>query len=439
MEQIKGNNPSENSDLQAPTDRSIYNKFFLIIAYVAPVLTFKEGTVQTIATLIVLSALLMLFFTDDFYLLLPPLIFFYVYLILPGGVALFRVYSILMIIKVLNKKINIDLKTFLPFAVIVLHSVFIIMPVNIKLAVFVIFDMVFLILYSRVYLSNIVCFDMFFRLYVISAVFATIFGVLRIPSQINTAVLVDGNWVYITRFIATYNDPNYLGFFLNIAIFAALILKLFPNRLFQYAVTIILYLALIATLSTTAILCNCLGVAIYLVISKKINFKTIIVVIIIIIILVFLYQIALERDVPVLSDAAMKIKSRFIEIEDKDSSSFTTNRSDIWDLHMKYYFKQSYIKMLLGGNLINNYVYDMQKFDTMSHQELIDMLLNFGLIGTTVIMLSFLAGVLKIIGSLQLRIEGRDILMLTIKFTWFFYALGLTLFPGWMFYLFFFI
>lgn len=415
------------------------SKYLLAMVYVMPIFTYKEGLVQMLASTVILMALLILFFYDDFYLALPILIFFYIQLVLPGGIALFRVYSILFILKAISVKIKIDIPTLFPLIIITLYSAFAIVPINLRTAVFIIFDMVFLILYVKICLSNKEKFSSFFKFYIIAALVATAFGALRMTGQLNTAVYVDGKWVYITRFIATYNDPNYLGFFFNIAIFAAISLKIFKSKKVQNLFLIILYFALIATLSTTAILCNVLGIFIYLILSKKINLKTATVVMLIILIITLAYNTALSRPVPLLSDAAMKMKSKVSELEDQNLSSFTSQRTDIWEKHLKVFWNQSNLKILLGGNVITSYVYDTTKFKTVSHQEIIDMLLNFGLLGTLAMLLSYFANALKILFNLVQNRNEQDVMRLMIKYVWIFYAFGLTMFPGWMFYLFFFI
>lgn len=415
------------------------SKYLIAIIYIVPILTYKEGFMQMVAATIVFAAMGLLFFTDEFYSVLPILLFFYNLLVLPGGIVLFRVYSILMFVKLLKQKIHIDLKILFPFAVITLYSVFTIVPLNIRLAVFIIFDIVFLILYIKAYLYNKNHFDRFFRLYVIAALSATVFGVLRMTGQINTAIYVDGSWVYINRFIATYNDPNYLGFFFNIAIFAAISLKPFQNRVIQLGIIGVLYLALIATLSTTAILCNAFGIFIYLITAKKINLKSASIVAFSIIILVASYQIALYREIPVLTDAAVKVKSRINELDESNMSSFTTQRTDIWERHMESYFEQSVFMMLFGGNAVNSYICDETKYKTASHQEFIDMLLNFGIVGTLIMLAYYFLSVLEAFRRLTTNGSNQDVMRIMVKYVWFFYALGLTMFPGWMFYIFFFL
>ena len=424
-----------------PVRKKAVTRYLLAALYVLPVMTYTTGILQIVATAGILLILLALFFYDEFYLALPILIFFYMQLILPGGIVLFRIYSLLLILKVLKKPIPLDRGALLPFLVITLYCVIWIFPQSIRLAVFIIFDVVFLLYYIRVYLASRGNFRRFFRFYALAALSASAFGLLRMTGQLNTAVFVDGKWVFVTRFIATYNDPNYMGFFFNIAIFSLIALPLFRNQHVQRGLIGLMYLALIATLSTTAILCNAGGIFLYLILTRRINLKTAVIVLMLSQLILFSYNMALQRPIPLLSNAALKVKSRIVEMDQRNLSSFSSERSDIWEAHLSYYKNQSNVKIFFGGNVITAYLYDESKFETVSHQELIDMLLNFGLVGTGAMMFSFLVRSGKILRNLirKKQENEEEVAMLLMKYVWIFYAFGLTMFPGWMFFFFFFL
>lgn len=417
------------------------SKYLLAVLYILPVLTYTTGMVQLMAVAMMFFIMMWLFFYDEFYLVLPILLFFYMQLILPGGIALFRIYSLFLILKMMKRPFPRDLSSLLPFLVITLYSVLWIFHHSIRLAVFIIFDVLFLLYYVKGFLRNKENFRYFFKFYVLAALSASAFGLLRMTGQLNTAVFVDGRWVYVTRFIATYNDPNYMGFFFNVAIFSLISMRLFRRRYVQRMMLLLMYLALIATLSTTAILCNGGGIFLYLILTKKINLKTAVTVLVLSQLILFSYNTALKQPIPVLSNAAMKVKSKIMEMDQGNLSSFSSQRTDIWETHLAYFNHQSNGKIFFGGNVITAYLYDEAKFETVSHQEFLDMLLNFGLIGTTVMVFSFLARSSKILRSLiQKKQEDEEaVAILLMKYVWIFYAFGLTMFPGWMFYLFFFL
>ena len=111
-----------------PVRKKAVTRYLLAALYVLPVMTYTTGILQIVATAGILLILLALFFYDEFYLALPILIFFYMQLILPGGIVLFRIYSLLLILKVLKKPIPLDRGALLPFLVIMLYCVIWIFP-----------------------------------------------------------------------------------------------------------------------------------------------------------------------------------------------------------------------------------------------------------------------------------------------------------------------
>ena len=82
---------------------------------------------------------------------------------------------------------------------------------------------------------------------------------------------IGGEYEY-TRFNATFEDPNYMGFFFTIAIFALVTLRLFDKKV-RYVLIVVLYAMLITSLSVTAIVVNIAVWLFYLVIMKKLKIK----------------------------------------------------------------------------------------------------------------------------------------------------------------------
>ena len=84
------------------------------------------------------------------------------YLSIPGFVSLFRIYTILFIIKAINKKMEVDLMYVPPLLVIALYSIFAVFPVDLQMAVFIIFDMIFVVIYIKTSLTDKGMFESFF-------------------------------------------------------------------------------------------------------------------------------------------------------------------------------------------------------------------------------------------------------------------------------------
>lgn len=418
--------------------KNTYKVFLIFLSYFSAAFTIHGESFTLISVVIVFTAMLMLFKEKEFYLILPLFIFFYSDLILPGGVSLFRIYSILFVIKIfLTKKIKFDKIFIIPFILLVLYFLLVIAQFNFRGALFVVFDTFFILLYISNVLREKSTINNFFKYYSFAALAAVLYGIMKIDNQSLSKVYLDGEWVGFTRFLATFDDPNYLGFFINIAIFSVLILKNF-SKIKKIAILIIFYFTLFATVSTTALLCNALSIILFLVLTKGFS-KKIMVSFSVIFIVFFVYRMTLTVDIPVFTNFAIRFNSQLDSFFNQEFTSLTSNRSNIWETHLNYFIEQPMLSLLLGGNFITDIGYDISKFSGVSHQALIDMLLNFGLIGTVTLMGFYLLNTRSYIINYLKSKDDHVFLIIVIKFIWIFYALGLSMFPSWMFNIFFFL
>lgn len=421
-------------------NKLIINKILLFIVYIAPVFTFKNGILSTIAVILVMVSVIILFFYDDFFLVLPILIFFYSQLVLSNSLVVFRIYSILFLFKVLlSKKIRLSKRFITPFLLILFYSLLVVSTVNLRAALTIIFDTAFIMLYISQFLTEKSNIFKFFRFFAFSAASASIYGIFTEKLQLKTAVLIDGNWINVTRFLATFADPNYLGFFFNIAIFSTLCIEIFKNKIIKWTFIAIFYASLLATLSTTGLLCNLVGLIIFGTLKKGFSFKYFIIIICMIPVAIYIYNFGLQEEIPIITDAAHKIQSKIMNLPSNNFDKFTTDRSVLWSEHLDYFKSQQTYKVLFGGNLINVYFVDESKFPSVSHQDLIDMLLCIGILGTLLLMSFYVFNVIKKLLSYYRCNNEEDLLIVMIKYIWLFYAFGLTMFPAWWFYIFFFI
>ena len=109
----------------------------------------------------------------------------------------------------------------------------------------------------------------FFTYYVFATVSSCIYGWFMQALNIKTFINIDNEWVQVSRFVGTFPDPNYFGFFINIAIFVVIILNIFKNKSIKIPILIFLYVSLLSTLSITGFICNVLMLGVYFALSKK--------------------------------------------------------------------------------------------------------------------------------------------------------------------------
>lgn len=392
-----------------------------------------------LSSIITTCMMIALFKREEFYLIFPLFIFFSNLLILPGGIVVFRLYTVLFLLKIYldNTRINFKNEIWIQFVILVSYSLLVVAINDYNAALSIILDTTVVVLYISIILTGKEKIVKFFRFYVIAAMASALYGLSNQGAQLNTAIYYDGAWTPISRTLATFNDPNYLGFFFNVAIFAVLILDLFRRWYVKWGIILLFYFMLLASLSMTALLCNLSGVAVCILFKKGLDVKNLLILIIIAIVIYLFYSTS-GNGISIINHAEMRIESLMAEFGG-NMSSLTSGRMAIWEKHLDYYVNQPAHRILFGGNYITDFGYDTGAFNNVSHQTFIDLLLAFGLIITLVyVSVYFRHSFRYLIRYIEKR-ENEEFFLLMIKFIWLFYAFGLSMFSTWMFNLFFFL
>lgn len=407
----------------------------LFIIYLAPLLLLINPAFTKVSSIIIIILSLLIWHTEKFYYILPIFIFFNFDLLLPGDILTYRVFSLLLFSKILfSNRLKIEKALILPFSIIVLYCILVMAYYDLLLSALVIFDVFLIILYISTFLKKNI--PNFFTYYIFGAVVSCVYGWFMQGLNIKTFININNQWVEVTRFIGSFPDPNYFGFFLNIAIFSIIVLGLIKNKIIKIVLLIFLYVSLISTLSMTGYLCNILVLSFYLSLIKKMKVRYIVIVITLISIFYVNINFIANAEISIISDMARRINSQ-LSIG-SSFSSFTTGRSSIWKEHLEYFSQQPILDILFGGNFVTDFGRDA-KFNYVSHQAYIDMLLNFGIFGTLILIIFLIFITLKYI-RIYFETNSKDYLFLVIiKSIWVFYAFGLSMFPSWTFNLFFFL
>ncbi|WP_431029552.1 O-antigen ligase family protein [Lysinibacillus sp. LZ02] len=409
----------------------------LTIIYLVPLLTVINENLTSLSSIIIIGISILLWRTSKFYCILPIFIFFNGVLVLPGGISTYRIFSLLLLLKLLfSKKLTIDRLSLVPFFIFILYCIVIISYYDYISSAIVAFDFLLIIIYISTFIRKNI--SNFFFYYVFGAAISCLYGWFQQGLNINTFININNEWIKVSRFVGSFPDPNYFGFFINIAIFSVIILNIISNRSLKVMLLIFLYASLIATLSVTGYICNISMLLLYFILNNKqkikYSFSFLIVGFFIFLNLDFLEN----KNYPVISDMAKRINSQLSLSQNNDFASFTTGRSSIWENHFEYFLEQPIIRILFGGNYVTDMGLD-PKFNNVSHQAYIDMLLNFGLIGTLVFILFLITTTLYYLKSYYEKQNNEYLLLVMIKGVWIFYAFGLSMFPSWTFNLFFFL
>lgn len=412
-------------------------KILLILVYLLPIFTKTNIYYDFSISIFILIIIIFFFFNEKFFLILPILIFYSSNLIVIGEIKVFDVFLILFIVKaIFNKRIIFNKRLLIPTTIFLIYCIGVIAYQDLKLTLTLTLTFIFVALYVSRVLKDKYSFSRFIKYFIFAAISTSVYGMLKLYFTNDSLVVVDGTLKTIARNIGTFNDPNYFGFFINIGILSLLALRNYYSRVMFFTCLSILYISLISTISFTAILCNALGLMIFILFDTKNKMKNIFSLILGIFFIITLWNFAPKYDIPFINDIIYRIESKGIGSDSINIDEVTTNRSYIWEKHLDFFSNQPSSKILFGGNYLTDYGFD-SNFDTVSHQSFIDMLINFGLIGTLILLLSFMKRTFEIVKEYFGTNNELFLVLILIKYVWIFYAFGLSMFPAWTFILFF--
>ena len=386
---------------------------------------------QTILSLGMVFCYLLLFLDGQLYLAFPFLIFYYSTYGLLFGISVPRIYTILLLADFLVKsagKLKVKAKFLFPLLVYLFY-----------ILNFTIFQESLLLITT--FLDIIICFlliaclndekniiEEFFTVYILVSFCSIITGVL-------TENYIGNEFTY-HRFQASFEDPNYAGFFFTIAVFSAITLNLF-NKYLRVAIVALLYIAIIATLSITAMLVNLVAWVSYFLVINKIKFRTILTIVLAIIAVLCLYNYGLKnKDAALVGEFSARVKEKVDDFILGDMEKATTGRTELWKDNLEYYSSSKIGNILFGGIHVNGR-YINPSLSGASHNDFVDMLLNVGIIGMLVLMGYYMYNCVKYIMNYRKQKDKYSLFCIMSKLIWMYYATGLTMFLDFRFALFF--
>lgn len=409
---------------QAVLKKKSFNILYILVGIMLLCSAMTGILPQSIISLAMVASLLGLFVTDNVYIAYPFVLFYNELYGVFMGLSVYRIFSFVFLLSFLiklNTHAKMDTKKLLPIAVYVLYCIGVMGNIEIQRAIFALLDVICVVCFAGELMDKEKI-KKFFTVYTLICFIACFTGIVMGNSANYDFVDIEVN-----RFMATFQDPNYMGMFYTIAIFAIVTLKLFSPKI-RVIVVVLLYAIVLASLSVTAILLNSILWLIYLFISKKINIKSLMAIVLIAFILVGLYNYGLNNpDAPVVGALSFRLEKKISQLESGDFGDATTARSDFSEQHLEYFSEQPFWKQLIGGTPVNA-TYISPELVNAAHNEYIDMLLNVGIIGA-VILLGYMA--LKLWEYIKKYNETNDehyLCLVMYKFVWCAYATALTLF-----------
>lgn len=360
----------------------------------------------------------------------PIMIFYYSVFGTVLGISVYRIFSLLFLMVHCYKKqrLRIEYRVLPPLLVYIYYLVAVVFGHSVRTMLFSFVDIICSVLLVCDYLSNENELKAFFSSYVVVAFLSFITGLVS-GNEMTVMQDYSGRILTISRFTATFEDPNYLGFFYTIAIFAIVSLKMYRPVL-RAIVIIGLYGIILASMSMTAIIGNILLWMLFLLIRGKINIKILGTVFLAVLAVIWVYNYGLAHpDLKLIGDMSLRVQDKLNSLFIKDFDAFSTGRTYLSEVHLDIFKNSLIIQQLIGGRAVNSYYIDVgQNANFSAHNEYIDMLLNVGIIGWIIMYGYIIISIIRKIHAFRSNGDNFSLCGIMMNLAWLYYVATLTVF-----------
>jgi len=407
----------------------------VVCLFIMSLLTLLIGIIpqQRIIGTLIFCLLIPLWCRGEIYLAFPFILFYNEFYGVVLGLSLIRWFVFLLLswaILKIKKPSKIKIKYLFPLIVYTLYVLFVMMPISSKSVVFDILEVIcIIVLVANFLVSDGDRLRRFFKVYIVVCILSFITG------MVIHNYMAYGN---LSRFMATFEDPNYMGFFCTIGIFAMVTLELF-NKKIRLLLTVLLYFVIILSASVSAIIVNVILWVVYFSVVGKMSIKSGLISIGFILILVVVYQYELNNsELSSIGQVVTRIEEKIAFAEAGQYAEATTGRTNLMEEHFNFFLMLPAIQKLFGGIPVNT-SYVVPVLEEAAHNEYIDMLLNVGLIGSAILLIYAIRNLIHYIADYYASYDRKYLCLVMLKFVWMIYACTLTVFLDYRFLLFYFI
>lgn len=444
---------------------STANALIIITGFLCVMLALCPS-LSTVWAILMLPCMGLLFFHNDFYILAAVFIFFTEHLTVGTSLPIARVYQYLLFARFFLydlKGLKFRAWIFPAFLVFALYGVFALSKADVSSIsalfeqrgqippsdmairgdlVFKYFcDMLYMLIIATKLYTDRTLLGRFLYMTVFLTLASCVFG-LRANNIFNyTAGYVAGG----TRQMASFNDPNYASFFINMAIF--IVFTKIHNKLIKFPTLIALYAFLVGAGSMTGFILNALGVVLFSLIRYRKKALIIIASIAVVGVAsgIIVIKVPALYNTKAVQTVITRITYQYIQNGgDKEETldNMTSGRSSQWKKYIGYYLAQDTPKKLFGGNVLTTTTIDpyfKEHYQHGPHQAYLGFMINFGVVGLTIVMLAFLIKILLLFIKTVCTRDENELALFMTSFAWLVYGMALDYFFDTRFMLFFFL
>ena len=404
-------------------------------------------SLTTIISAVLALCVLVLIRNDDFYALAAVFLLFSDQFVLGQSSPVYRIFSYLILIKFIIELPKARFKTlyFPILAVLIVYSLFAMGgSVSMRWGLNLVADVMvsyFIILRIRNHHS---LFERFLILYVLCAILAGLYGVTAgkmVEYDVGRASVRSES---IFRYYGTVGDPNYVGFFYNIAIAFVLCGKSFRKWYVKAVLLVPLYYFMLIANSMTTFLCNIILIILYIIIRYRKKAPPILgaIAFLGVLLLIAILTVPALEHISVFNNIKIRVNEQFRYLRSGRMDMATSDRTVLWSYFWDYFQHQSTMGKLFGGNIITSY----HTLDTFTykacHMVYLQALLDFGILGAVIfvgtILIKAVHNFFRALTDNSERVGEYRILFL-VTFVWIFFGLSIDMLIDWRFMFFYFL
>ena len=434
------------SETREKRKRLFYNIVFAVgWAACLPVGAFPQG--MPLFALLLIGCMTVSFFDDNFY-LYTALFMFMRYKVLFGDTPVYRLYSYLLVVKLVFDLKKIRLRTaYLPAVVVfALHSVFALgrSAAGMRLGLNALVDLLLIYLVLAVVPDKEVLFRRFLLAFLLGGVLSGVYGWTNADMTVNINIRGAGSET-VSRNFGSLGDPNFAGLYYITCFYTALLLKSIPKWA-KALFAALFFVLLLQTASLSALLTLALVGAVVIVLKYRVKALFILLGVVAAggAALSVLLTVPQFREIPEISGLLIRIAEKLSYISMGRWDLLTTDRYALWQAALKIFSQKSILGQLFGGSVITVMFIDFSTVSMACHQSIIQALLNFGVLGTACVYLPFLA----VLGYRLLihftkksgyACEDLKIVQIIFPFCFFVFGMSVDFFTDWAYLFFYFI
>lgn len=193
----------------------------------------------------------------------------------------------------------------------------------------------------------------------------------------------------VARNVGILFDVNFAAIYYGISVFVALFIKGVP-KLLKVALAGFALLMLLETVSLSGIITFAVMSVVALIL--KFRWKSVLILLPAAAMVLVLLSIPRVQQIKVVADLLARVRERLYYIEVGRWDMLTTGRTDLWETSLAIFNSKGILGKLFGGSVIITGITDKLIHAELVavHQSVVQSFLNYGIIGTLVIYLSFL-------------------------------------------------